>query len=210
MKYPVLNQEGEKVEDISLPENIFGVKINRDLMHQVVVSQQSNKRLGTAHTKGRGDVRGGGRKPWRQNGLGRARHGSIRSPIWVGGGTTFGPNKEKDFKKKIPRKIKRKAIFMGLSSKVKDKTLIILNELKIKEPKTKLASNIFEKILKEKQKSLVVLPKMNKNLILAIRNIPYLITTQAKDLNCLILLSYKNVVITKESIEVIKKTFLKE
>jgi len=106
MKYQVLDQKGKKTEKISLPEEIFGVKINKDLLYQVVVSQQANKRAGTAHKKDRGAVRGGGKKPWRQKGLGRARHGSIRSPIWIGGGTTFGPLKERNFKKKIPKKMK--------------------------------------------------------------------------------------------------------
>ncbi len=210
MKYSVLNQQGKKVEEISLPKDIFGVRINRDLLHQVVVSQQSNRRQGTAHTKGRGEVRGGGKKPWRQKGLGRARHGSIRSPIWIGGGTTFGPNKEKIFKKRIPKKMKRKAILMSLSSKVNDKDLIILDKLKIEKPKTKIVADIFKKILKEEKKSLIVLPELDRNLILALRNIPYLQTIQAKDLNCLELLSYKNVVLLKSSIKIIEDIFLKK
>ena len=209
MKYPVLNQKGEKIEEISLPEKVFGVKLNKDLMYQVVVSQQSNKRQGNAHTKGRGEVRGGGRKPWRQKGLGRARHGSIRSPIWRGGGTTFGPSSEKIFKKKIPKKMKRKAMFMGLSSKVESKDLILLDNIKISGAKTKLASEIFNNLIPEKKKSLIVLPGLNRNIILATKNIPYLKTIQAKDLNCLVILSYKNLIILKESIDVIEKVFLK-
>ncbi len=210
MKYQVLDQKGKKVEKVSLPEDIFGVKINRDLLYQVVVSQQANKRAGTAHTKDRGAVRGGGKKPWRQKGLGRARHGSIRSPIWVGGGTTFGPLNERNFKKKIPKKMKRKAMLMSLSSKVKDQTLVLLDKLKIEKGKTKLAAAIFDKVLKEKKNSLVVLSEMDKKLIRAIRNIPYLNTIQAKDLNCLTVLTYKYVIMPKESIDVIKKVFLKK
>ncbi len=210
MKYTVINKKGNKLKrKASLPKEVFGVKINKDLLYQAVVTQQSNKRTSTAHTKDRGVVRGGGKKPWRQKGLGRARHGSIRSPIWVGGGTTFGPQKEKNFKKKLPKKMKRKALFMALSSKVEDDSLIVINKLKIKKPKTRLAAEIFDKVLDEKKKSLVVLPEMDQNLILAIRNIPYLKTIQAKDLNCLTVLRYKNVIMPKKSLKVIKETFLK-
>jgi large subunit ribosomal protein L4 len=211
MKYKVINQKGNNLKTkTSLPEEIFGVELNKDLLYQVVVSQQANKRHSTAHTKTRGEVRGGGKKPWRQKGLGRARHGSIRSPIWIGGGTTFGPRNEKNYKKRIPKKMKRKALFMALSSKVNDKTLIIVNKLEIEKAKTKLAANIFNKIIEGKNKSLVVLPELDKNLILAIRNIPYLKTIQAKDLNCLTVLRYKNVIMPKDSIDVIKKVFLKK
>ena len=207
MKYPVLNQKGEKIEDISLSKEVFGVKINKDLMHQVIVSQQSNKRQGNAHTKGRGEVRGGGKKPWRQKGLGRARHGSTRSPIWKGGGTTFGPNNEKIFEKKIPKKMKRKAMFMGLSSKVESKDLILVDSIKMGEAKTKLALKIFNNFAPEKKKSLIVLPDLNKDIILATRNIPYLKTIQAKDLSCLDILSCKNLIVLKKSVDVIEKVF---
>jgi len=207
MKYPVLNQKGKQIEEISLSKDVFGVKLNKDLMHQVIVSQQSNKRQGNAHTKQRGEVRGGGKKPWRQKGLGRARHGSIRSPIWKGGGTTFGPINEKIFEKKIPKKMRRKAMFMGLSSKVDSKDLILVDNIKISEAKTKLALEIFNNLVPEKKKSLIVLPDLNKSIILATRNIPYLKTIQAKDLSCLAVLSCKNLIILKESIDVIEKVF---
>ena len=209
MKYPVLNQKGEKIEEISLSEKIFGVKINKDLMHQVIVSQQANKRQGNAHTKGRGEVRGGGRKPWKQKGLGRARHGSSRSPIWIGGGTTFGPINEKIFERKIPKKMKRKAMFMGLSSKVECKDLILMDDIKISKSKTKLVLSILNNIIPEKKKSLIVLPGLNESIILATRNIPYLKTIQAKDLSCLDILSCKNLIVLKESVDVIEKVFLK-
>jgi len=209
MEYPILNQKGEKLEEISLPEKAFGVALNRDLMHQVVISQQSNKRQGNAHTKTRAHVSGGGKKPWRQKGLGRARHGSTRSPLWKGGGTTFGPINEKIFEKKIPKKMKRKAMFMGLSSKVESKDLILVDVIKMSEAKTKLASAIFSKIVPEKKNTLIVLPNLDKDIILATKNIPYLKTIQAKDLNCLSILSCKNLIVLKESINVIEKVFLK-
>jgi len=208
------SQNGEKIGETRLPSEIFDIKVNPDLVYQVVVSQMANRRQGTVHTKDRGEVRGGGRKPWRQKGTGRARHGSIRSPLWRGGGVTFGPIKERVFEKNIPQKMKRKALFMVLTGKVKNNLLILLDELKIEKPKTKLLKEIIEKLrLKiENFKSgsaLIVLPEMDKNLILAGRNVPNLATIQAKDLNALDLLSFKYLILPKKSIEVIKKTFLK-
>ncbi len=137
MKIPVYNIEGKEMGNALLPKEIFDVKMNPDLIHQVVVSQMSNRRQITAHTKDRSEVRGGGKKPWRQKGTGRARHGSIRSPLWKGGGVTFGPRKDKVFKKEIPNKIRRKALFMVLSEKVRKNLLVLLDELKIpKSPET--------------------------------------------------------------------------
>jgi len=125
----VYNQQGEKVGQVDLPAELFGVPLNRDLVHQVVVTQMANSRQVLAHTKDRSEVRGGGAKPWRQKGTGRARHGSIRSPIWVGGGVAFGPTKERVFAKKINKKMKRQALFMVLSSKVKDKEIVLLDKI---------------------------------------------------------------------------------
>jgi large subunit ribosomal protein L4 len=210
MKYDVFNKEGKETGNILLPKEIFEVKIKHNLIHQVVTSQMSNRRQSLAHTKDRGDVRGGGKKPWRQKGLGRARHGSIRSPIWIGGGVTFGPIKLKDFKRKIPRKIRRLALFMVLSSKAKEKSIILLDELKIDKIKTKLIIDILEKFPSKKESSLIVLPDLDKNLILSSRNIFKVGTIQAKDLNCLDLLSFKYLVMPLDSVKVIEETFLKE
>ena len=210
MKYEVLDQKGKKVGEESLVKEIFEVKLNTDLVYQVVTSQMANKRRLIAHTKDRGEVRGGGRKPWRQKGLGRARHGSIRSPIWIGGGVTFGPRKEKSFKKKIPKKMKRLALFMMLSEKAKRKFLILLDELKIETAKTKKMTEVLDKLPFKKQKSLLALPKIDKIIILAARNIPYIETIQARDLNCLDLASFKYLIMPKESLKIIKQTFLKK
>ena len=212
------NQNGEKVGQTRLPSEIFAIKMNPDLVYQVVVSQMANKRKTIAHTKTRGEVRGGGRKPWPQKGLGRARHGSIRSPLWKGGGVVFGPRKEKVYKKKIPKRMRRKALFMVLSEKAKNNLLILLDKLNIEKPKTKLMAEILRKLFIEKIKnqknekvpsSLIVLPQMNKNIILATRNLSGVKTIQAKDLNCLDLLSFKYLILPKDSIKVIKETFLK-
>jgi len=203
------NQEGKKIEQTRLPKEIFEVPLNPDLVHQVVVSQMANRRRVMAHTKTRAEVRGGGRKPWRQKGTGRARVGSIRSPIWRGGGVTFGPTKEKVFKKKIPKKIRRKALFMVLSAKARNNLLVLLDKLELKDQKTKLMAEILKKLPSKNESSLIALPEMEKNIILAARNISKVETIQAKDLNALDLLSFKYLILPKESVKAIKDAFLK-
>jgi large subunit ribosomal protein L4 len=209
MQAPIYNLDGEKIGKTELPSGIFGLKFNPDLVWQVVVSQMANKRKTIAHTKTRAEVSGGGRKPWPQKGLGRARHGSIRSPLWRHGGIVFGPRKERVFKKKIPKKMKRKALFMVLSQKLKDGEIILVKELKIEKPKTKIFFNILKKLPLKKLSALIALPKVNRNLVLASRNIPKVKTILAKDLNCLDLLSFKYLILPVDSIKVIEKTFLK-
>ena len=150
MKSDIYNIEGKKASTIELPENIFGLKWNDALMHQVVTTMQANARNIIAHTKGRGEVRGGGRKPWQQKGTGRARHGSIRSPIWKGGGVTHGPRNEKVYAREIPKKMRAKALFVALSRKFKDGELLFVNSFGIETPKTAVA-----------KKSLVALSKIS-------------------------------------------------
>ena len=221
MKVNVYNQNGEETGTALLPKEIFDVKMNPDLVHQVVVSQMANRRKVLAHTKNRGEVRGGGKKPWRQKGTGRARHASIRSPLWRHGGITFGPRKEKVFKKEIPKKMKRLALFMALSEKARQNLLILLDKIKLDEPKTKLMAKIIEnlKSLPDRQAGkienfkkgnvLIALPELDKNIISVARNLPDVKTIQAKDLNCLDLLSLKYLIMPKEAIKVLKETFLK-
>lgn len=207
MKTKTYNQKGEEVGEIELPKEIFELEINSDLIYQVVLAQQSNRRQNTAKAKKRGEVRGGGRKPWRQKGTGRARHGSIRSPLWKGGGVTFGPTTEKNYTKKIPLKMKRKALMQVLSAKAKENMIFVLDKIELKKPNTKSMVETLNKLFKGSV--LIVLPKMNKALILSARNIPKTATVQAKDLNALDLLNYKYVLLFKDSIKVIKDTFLK-
>jgi len=210
---PTYNIKGEKVGMSKLPPAIFDVEMNTDLVHQAAVTQMANRRQIVAHTKDRSKVRGGGIKPWRQKGTGRARHGSIRSPLWVGGGVTFGPNAERVFKKKINKKMKRKALFMVLTSKVKDNELILLDKLEIKEPKTKIMveafKNLFKDDIKNKKQAgvLAVIPKKDENIIRAIRNIPRTKIIRADSLNVLDLLSFKYLLMPKEAIKVIEKTY---
>jgi large subunit ribosomal protein L4 len=209
MKVPTYNQNGEKVEDTNLPKEIFDVEMNPDLVWQVAVSQMANRRRIIAKTKKRSEVSGGGRKPWRQKGTGRARHGSIRSPIWRHGGVTFGPDTERVFEKKINKKMRIKAMFMVLTAKAKNNLLIILDDLKLEQPKTKIMAEILNK-LPAKKSRLVLLPKKDDVLFRATRNIAETKIKEARNLNVLDLLSFKYLIIPKESIKVIEATFSKK
>ena len=137
METTIYTKEGKAKGKISLPEEVFGVKWNADLVHEVLASLSTSKRMSTAHTKHRGEVRGGGKKPWQQKGTGRARHGSIRSPLWVGGGVAHGPRNEKNFDRKVNKKAKAKAIAVILSAKLKDGELIFVDSFGMNAPKTK-------------------------------------------------------------------------
>jgi len=207
MKYAVHNQQGEEKGTVLLPKEIFELSMNSDLVHQVAISQMANRRIVTAQAKNRGEVRGGGRKPWRQKGTGRARHGSRRSPIWRGGGVTFGPTKDRVFKKKINKKMKKKALFMVLSEKAKSNLLVVLDELKLEKAKTKSLAKLIENF--KKGSFLIALPKIEKNVILASRNLTGVEVVEARNLNVLDLLSSKYLMMPKESIKVVKEIFSK-
>lgn len=200
------NQQGEVINQIELPEEIFGLKIKSDLMHQAVLAQMGNARQVLAHTKDRSEVRGGGKKPWRQKGTGRARHGSIRSPIWKGGGVTFGPTKERNFTKSINKKMKRKALFMALSSKVQDRQLKVFDELILDKPKTKLINQILRTLIKNGNLVLIV-PETDKNIEQSARNLPYAKVLSAKSLNILDILNNKYLILTQSAIPVIKEHY---
>mgnify|MGYP001569393525 CR=1 FL=1 len=207
MNVKVYNQEGQEVGTAELPAKIFEMSLNEDLVYQVMVSQMANRRRVIAHTKGRGEVSGGGKKPWAQKHTGRARHGSIRSPIWKGGGVVGGPTKEKVYEQKIPKKMRRKALCMVLSEKAKGKFLVVLENLKLENPKTKMLAATLKKLPCREQKSLLILPEMNQNVIMAARNIPRVKTMQAKDMNVLDLLQSKYLVMPKKSVELITDIF---
>lgn len=209
MKTKIYNQKGEIVGEIELSKEVFAVETNPDLIHQVVVSYQTNQRKPIAHTKDRGEVSGGGRKPWRQKGTGRARHGSIRSPIWRHGGITFGPRKERKYEKQVPKKMRRKALLMVLSEKARQKFLIVLDKLEIKQPKTKEMKKILDNLPCKEKSCLIITPKTEKKIFLASRNLEKVGVIEAPKLNCLSLLSFKYLVLPKESISVIKDTFVK-
>jgi len=193
-------------EGMKLPKEIFEVPMNTDLVHQVFISHTANQRQNSAHTKNRSEVRGGGRKPWRQKGTGRARHGSTRSPIWKGGGVSGGPRNEKNWEKDIPKKMKRKALFMVLSQKAKENLLVVLDALQIEKPKTKQMAGIIKK-LPVKDGSRLVLSHDGKNVFLSARNIAKTGVLEARNLNIVDLLNYKYVLTTKEGIKEIESTF---
>ncbi|MBI4122786.1 MAG: 50S ribosomal protein L4 [Parcubacteria group bacterium] len=211
MKTPVYNQEGKEVGQVELPKEIFEVALQQDALHQVVISQMANRRQTLAHTKDRREVSGGGKKPWRQKGTGRARAGSIRSPLWRGGGITFGPRKDKVFLQKINKKLRRKALFMALSEKARRSQIIILDELHAGSAKAKILTQTFKQLPLQKKtaKAMLVLPGMERNIIQSANNLPNVQTMQAKDLNALDVLSFHSLVMPKETIEVIKTTFVK-
>ncbi|HHX01101.1 MAG TPA: 50S ribosomal protein L4 [Firmicutes bacterium] len=197
-KVAVYNMEGVQIGDIELNDAIFGVKINEALMHQAVVSHLANRRQGTAATKSRGMVRGGGRKPWRQKGTGRARVGSIRSPLWVGGGVIFGPT-PRDHSFSLPKKARRMALKSALSAKVRDGELIVLDELKIDEPKTKLMVKVL-KALNADKKPLIVISDWDANIELATRNIPKALLLKSSGLNVYDVLNHDQVIFTKDAL----------
>lgn len=208
IKTNLYNTAGKIVGEVELPEDIFGVKPNSDLLHEAVVAQMASSRERYAHTKTRAEVRGGGKKPWAQKHTGQARHGSIRSPLWRKGGVTFGPTEDASYGKKINLRKKRLALFMALASKVNDKTLFVVEDLKIPESKTKEMVKIL-KNLKLDKKILISLPSKDKDVYLASRNIEGVTTIQTNSLNVVDVLTHKYLVMPKEAIEVVKKTFKK-
>ncbi len=217
MKVDLYNQLGEATGKVELSDKIFGLSMNADLVHQVVKAQMANSRQVLAHTKGRGDVRGGGKKPWRQKGTGRARHGSSRSPIWKGGGVTFGPTKERNFKKDINKKMKQKALFMALSSKVRDNQLVVLEDLKLAQSKTKEAVSMLNnvskvlknyKLTKAKRDSiLAVVSIKDRELERSFGNLPFASVMEARNLNPVDVLKYKYILLTKDSPAAIANNF---
>ncbi len=188
---PLYTKEAKKISKmVSLPIDIFTSEWNKDLIQQVIVSLTSNQRQRTAHTKGRSEVRGGGKKPYRQKGTGRARHGSIRSPLWVGGGVTFGPTNEKDYSKKINKKMRAKALSAVLSKKLEEKTVACVEDMKLESPKTKIAAKILSTIKKdfgqkEQTNTLVVLPQKNIMQSKSWSNLHRLFLTDIDTLNAL-------------------------
>ncbi len=208
VKVSVLNTKGEKVKEISLPKEIFSAKINDQLIAQAIKVYLANKRQGGAKTKQRGEVRGSTRKIWRQKGTGRARHGDIRAPIFVGGGVVHGPTGKENFKLKMPKKMKKKALFSALTKKLKDKNLIVISGLDKIKPKTKELVKIMKKLKLKEKRNVIVLPKLWDNVFKAGRNIARLVLIQASQLNVYQIIRTKNLILTEESIDVLEKVFL--
>ncbi len=197
-KVALYNVSGSQVGEIELSEQVFGLTPNVHVLHDAVVMQQASLRAGTHKTKGRSEVRGGGRKPWKQKGTGRARQGSIRSPQWKGGGTVFGPT-PRSYSYKLPRKVRRLAIRSALSSKVKDNEIIVLDQLSLNQPKTKEMAGILNN-LKIERKALIVGLNYDDNVAMSARNIPGVKFVAADGINVLDVLVYDKLIITKDAV----------
>ncbi|OGY45543.1 MAG: hypothetical protein A3J62_01780 [Candidatus Buchananbacteria bacterium RIFCSPHIGHO2_02_FULL_38_8] len=238
-KVKVYNQEGKEVGEQVLNPDIFSVKIKPQVVQQVVVAMQANSRQVLAHTKDRSEVSGGGRKPWRQKGTGRARHGSIRSPLWRGGGVTFGPTNQRNFSLKINKKVKRKALFMGLADKANNQKIVLLDNLGLPAIKTKTFFKILEDLklrskkekftkskkevdLKTKEEHvktknrkkeptvLLVIPQKDEKVVKSARNISRLDILNASSLNILDVLRHQYVLMPLKALKTIEDTFLKK
>ncbi|GIW65906.1 MAG: 50S ribosomal protein L4 [Candidatus Parcubacteria bacterium] len=215
MNLKVYNQQGQEIDEIEVNGIFDSLKFNPDLVHQVMRWQILNNYYPWAHTKTRAEVSGGGRKPWRQKGTGRARHGSIRSPIWRGGGISFGPRKDKIRAIRINKKMKRKAILMVLAEKMRRDYVKVLDTLIPSKFKTKIMDKILSNFLekrrtkKKRESALIVIPDNNKDLIRSIRNLSYADAIEARNLNILSLLNHKYIFLEPKSLEVIKETFIK-
>lgn len=205
-KVAVYNISGKQVSEMELSENIFGAKINEHVLYEVVKNQLANKRQGTQSAKTRSEVRGGGRKPWKQKGTGRARHGTIRSPLWAGGGVTFAP-KPRDYSYTVPKKIKRLAMKSALSAKVASNEMIILDDLSLDAPKTKDMVNIL-KNLGVKRKALIVMLEKDDMVIRSANNIPDVVTALTNTINVYDILKYDNFLITKAAVEKVEEVYV--
>lgn len=202
----VLNKDNKAVSKVDLPDDIFGVEVKNELLHEVVRNHLANKRQGTASTKTRGQIRGGGRKPYRQKGTGRARAGSNRSPVWRGGGTIFGP-KPRDYSYRLPKKVKWGALSSALSAKVTDGELVVVNELPLSGPKTKELAGIL-KGLGIDRSALIIAPKKDDALELSARNIPHVDVARVGELNVYSILSHEKVLILEGAVERMKEIYL--
>ncbi|WP_158738323.1 50S ribosomal protein L4 [Alteribacillus sp. YIM 98480] len=202
-KVALLNQTGSKVGDIDLAEAIFGIEPNEKVLHDAVVMHQASLRQGTHKVKNRSERRGGGRKPWRQKGTGRARQGSIRSPQWVGGGVVFGPT-PRQYSYKLPKKVRRLAIKSALSTKVKEEAIVVVDSLQLEAPKTKEMVNILSGLSVD-EKALVVTADYNEQVALSARNIPGVTFATVDGVNVLELLKHDKLVITQEAVEKVEE-----
>ena len=203
-KVGLYNQEGKNVGEFQLNENVFGVEVNTDAMHQVVVALLANKRQGTQSAKTRAEVRGGGIKPWRQKGTGRARQGSIRAPQWIKGGVVFAP-KPRCYRMSIPKTMRRVAMKSALTSKVNDNNLLVLESFELEAPKTKTVVAMLKAM--ETKKTLIVTAESNENVYKSARNIEGVAVLPVNNINVYDILKYENLVITKDAVSKIEEVY---
>jgi len=204
-KVPLMDKTGKNIGDIELSENVFGVDVNTDVMHEVVVNYLANQRQGTQSTKTRAEVRGGGKKPWRQKGTGRARHGSTRSPIWTGGGVTFAP-KPRDYSYTVNKKVKRLALKSALSSKVLAENVIVLDGFKMDEIKTKEVATVL-KNMGIVGKALIVLPEADPTIVRSARNIRGVDATFVGQINTYEVLNHTKCIILKDAVAKLEEVY---
>ncbi|MBU3160184.1 50S ribosomal protein L4 [Clostridium frigoris] len=205
LKLDLFNKQAQKVGDIQLNESIFGVEINADAMHQVVVAQLANKRQGTQSAKTRAEVRGGGIKPWRQKGTGRARQGSIRAPQWIHGGIVFAP-KPRDYRMSVPKSMRRVAFKSALSAKVAENEMIVIDSLEFDSPKTKAMLEILKAF--DAKKTLIVVETSDENVYKSGRNIPGVQVTPVNNLNVYDILKYEKFIVTKDAVSKIEEVYI--
>ena len=203
-KVAVLNMAGKEVDTIELNDAIFGVEVNEHLVHMAVLQQLANNRQGTQKAKTRSEVRGGGKKPYRQKGTGNARQGSTRAPQWTGGGVVFAPT-PRDYSFKLNKKEKRAALKSALTSRVVENKFVVVDELKLDEVKTKKFAEVLKNLNVEK--ALVVLNSMDTNVIMSAKNLPTVKTAQTNELNVFDVLKYDTVVVTKDAIATIEEVY---
>ena len=201
MQASLKNIQGKEVGTVELPDDIFNAEINTSVMHQALVRQLANKQLGTHSAKSRGQVRGGGRKPWRQKGTGRARQGTIRAPQWRGGGIVFGPS-PRSHAKRMPRKMRRLALRSAISVKAAAQQIVVLDELSFEKPSTKAMAEMME-ALGVQRNALLLLPEINDVVELSVRNLPNMKTLRATYLNVRDLLGYQTIILPQDAISVI-------
>ena len=206
MKLPLYTIEGKKKGTIEVPKEVFSVEVHPDLLHQGVVTAQANMRSPVAHVKDRSEVSGGGRKPWRQKGTGRARHGSSRSPLWVGGGVTFGPRKDRTLSKDLPKKMKRKALLGALSLKAKSNEVLVVENLVFPEPKTKHGVQLLTSLY-DKGSAIVWGASADTEFTRVFRNIPRVTSCNIANFNLLDILNHAHVIFSQSALETLIKQY---
>uniref|UniRef100_A0A7C4TD56 Large ribosomal subunit protein uL4 n=1 Tax=candidate division WOR-3 bacterium TaxID=2052148 RepID=A0A7C4TD56_UNCW3 len=204
METKLLNSQGDEIGKIELPDDIFNVKVNKALLWEHTKAILANQRKGTAKTKSRAEVRGGGKKPWRQKGTGWARHGSIRSPIWRKGGVVFGP-KPRDYYTSLPERKKRLALLSALSALAKENRILVIENFEMKVPKTKMVLEVINKINPNRERILIGLDKFDENLKMATRNVPYISLKRCVDINCYDVLRTDLLLLTNNGLNDLRK-----
>lgn len=209
VKIDLIKSNGEKSGTAEISDKIFKAKVNSSLIDQIIKIQLANKRSGNAHAKTRSEVRGGGKKPWKQKGTGNARAGSTRSPLWIGGGVTFGPRNTRNWKLAMPKKMLRNAIYSALSNKLSDKKIIVVDKLEFHEIKTSSAESFLQKMPIKEGTILLIIAKSNMNLELSFRNLPYVKVIMANSLNIYDILKYDYIITSQDAVVEIENIFLK-